>query len=125
MENKLTSIQYKAHAYTAKRLHDSLTIKCDNLHELVVVQLLGIRQKWCNPNSLYVYMNNYVKYLQDFNPEVDIPVFPMHVSFCKGVFAKSIKFNRSRPTDRKIVEFREFFALKPEFYYMNDDLYNI
>ncbi len=116
---------YKVHAYSTKRLSDNLTIRCDNLHELVIVQLLGIRYKWSNPDTVYVHMANYVKYLEDFNPLVDIPVFPMYISFYKGVFTKSLKFTRLCPMNHKIVKFHEFFTLKPEFYYTVGDRFNL
>ena len=114
--------QYGLHKYDAKRLTCKLTIVCKNLDELVLSQLLGIERNWTRekckslkPLNIYVYMETYARYLPDLNPDIEIPVFPIYVSFSANVFTREIILGRSEPPKRRIIEFSKFFTLKPEF----------
>ena len=109
--------QYGLHKYNAKRLTCKVTIVCKNLDELVLVQLLARERNWTKSktHNIYVYMQGYVRYLPEFNPNIETPVFPLYISFADSVFKRDVLIDRKEPSKRRLVEFSKFFTLKPEF----------
>ena len=109
--------QYGLHKYNAKRLTCKVTIVCKNLDELVLTQLLARERNWTKSrtHNIYVYMQAYVRYLTDFKPDTETPVFPIYISFTDNVFKREIIIERKEPLKKRLVEFSKFFTLKPEF----------